>query len=115
MPCLSGTLPSASGRKSSQRTYSHGVLGSDRCDQAINLRPAFADLYAKLGALHRDRGQLDAAKAAFEAACEANPSYVHARVQLGVTLFMLDRKPESVDAFREALSIDETNKIAAIM
>jgi tetratricopeptide (TPR) repeat protein len=82
--------------------------------KATGLRPAFADLHARLGVLHRERGDLGEAQAAFEAACAANPNYVHARIQLGVTLFMLERKVEALEAFKRALDLEPSNKIAAM-
>ncbi len=82
--------------------------------KGIALRPTFADLHAKLGGLERDRGDLSAAHEAYERACSVNPAYTHARIQLGVTLFMLDRKAEAAEAFRTALENEPGHKVAAM-
>jgi len=57
---------------------------------------------------------LGAALAAFEAGCAANPRYAQAKVQLGITLTMLDQKEAARDAFKAAIELDPDHKVAAM-
>src|SRR5580692_10681228 len=58
-------------------------------ERAVALCPQFADLRTKLGALLREINDLPRAREQYEAAVQARPGYVLARIQLGVTLLAL--------------------------
>lgn len=80
--------------------------------KAVELCPTFADLQTKLGNLYRDGGNLALAREHYEAARDANPRYVIARVMLGVTLLSLGLSDQAILEWREALHIDPENKSA---
>lgn len=80
--------------------------------KAVALCPTFPDLWTRLGSIHRDAGNLALAREAYETACKAAPSYVHARVLLGVTLLSLGAQDEAVAAWRDALRVEPENKSA---
>lgn len=83
-------------------------------EKAVALRPAFVDLRVRLGCMHRDRGDLDAAQFAFEKAIEAKPDYSPAHVQLGMTRYMRSDLEAARGSFLEALRLKPDDKIAAM-
>jgi tetratricopeptide (TPR) repeat protein len=83
-------------------------------EKAVHLRPGFADLWVRLGALRRELGQLESASEAFLAACEARPDFAPARVQLGIVLALLGQNLEAKCALLEALQLEPANKLAKL-
>jgi tetratricopeptide (TPR) repeat protein len=78
-------------------------------EKGVALCPAFADLRARLGNLLRQVNDFNAARAQYEAALEARPGYVPARVQLGVTLLALDKPVDAEECWKVALEADPDN------
>lgn len=83
-------------------------------EKAVALCPDFADLRTRLGTLYRDAGDLPRARHHYEAARQANGSYVQARVLLGVTLLALGDPDAAEVEWRAAIAIDPANKPAAM-
>ena len=81
-------------------------------EKAVGLCPAFADLQARLGTLHRDGDDFVRARVHYEAARAANPQFAPARVLLGVTLLSLGESDLAVAEWREVLTIDPENRSA---
>jgi tetratricopeptide (TPR) repeat protein len=97
------------------QAYSDAGLRSEAIEQlrkAVALCPAFADLQTKLGTLHRDDNNLTAARQCYEAARAQNPTFVPARVLLGVTLLALGATEEAAAEWREALTLEPENRSA---
>ena len=78
-------------------------------EKAVALCPQFADLRTRLGTLLREANDLPGARAQYEAAVEARPSYVLAHIQLGVTLLALGEADAAEAAWKRALEIDGEN------
>lgn len=55
-------------------------------EKAVHLAPSFADLHTRLGGLLRELGDLQAARAHYEAAVTSRPGFAAAHLGLGVTL-----------------------------
>ncbi|MDB4995306.1 MAG: repeat protein, partial [Myxococcaceae bacterium] len=81
----------------------------DELKKAVALCPQFADLRTRLGTLLREIQDLQGARAQYEAAVEARPAYVLARIQLGVTLLALNEPDLADAAWRQALEIEPDN------
>jgi protein O-mannosyl-transferase len=73
--------------------------------QAIGLRPIYAEAHYNLGRLLAQKGQVDAAAIHYEKALEINPADAEARNNLGVTLFGSGRVDEAITHYEEALKI----------
>jgi tetratricopeptide (TPR) repeat protein len=82
--------------------------------KAVELCPTFADLQTKLGTLYRDDGNLTLARRCYEAAREANPRYVPARIMLGVTLLSLGESDAAVVEWNEVLALEPENRSAKL-
>jgi tetratricopeptide (TPR) repeat protein len=81
----------------------------DELKKAVALCPQFADLRTRLGTLLREIHDLQGAREQYEAAVQARPAYVLARIQLGVTLLALN-EPDLADAeWKKALEIEPDN------
>ena len=78
-------------------------------EKAVNLCPQFADLRTRLGTLLRQEGDLVSARWHFEAAVLARPTYVAARIQLGVTLRLLGEKSRAEEEWRRVLDLEPEN------
>jgi tetratricopeptide (TPR) repeat protein len=78
-------------------------------EKAVGLCPHFADLLTKLGALYRETNDLARAKEAYEAAVKSRPTYVPARIQLGVTLLALGQSSAAEQQWTKALEVDPEN------
>lgn len=91
-----------------------GCLGEGILElrKAVDLCPTFVDLQTKLGSLYKDYGDLVSAREHYVYACMANPKYVPARVQLGVTLLAMGAPDEAVAEWQAALEVDPDNKPA---
>lgn len=80
--------------------------------KAVELCPTFADLQTKLGTLYRDSGNLSLAREHYMFACTANPSFIQARVLLGVTLLAMGSPDDAVAEWNAALTLDPNNRHA---
>jgi tetratricopeptide (TPR) repeat protein len=81
-------------------------------EKAVGLCPHFADLQTKLGALLRETNQLDRARRAYQAAIDARPNYVPARIQLGVTLLSLGDTAGAEEQWQKVLELEPDNSRA---
>ena len=81
-------------------------------EKATTLCPQFADLQVKLGTLFREVNDLPAARAHYEAALQAKPGYVPARLQLGVTLLSLGEATGAEEQWREVIKLEPENSQA---
>ena len=82
--------------------------------KAVMLCPTFGDLRVRLASIHRQLGELEAARFELEEALRVRPGDVAAHVALGVTLLALGRTPEAVAAWQRALTIDPDSKSASM-
>jgi tetratricopeptide (TPR) repeat protein len=78
-------------------------------EKATALCPHFADLQTKLGSLLREINDLPGARRRYEAALEAKPSYVPARLQLGVILLALGEPSAAEEQWRQVTVLDAEN------
>jgi protein O-mannosyl-transferase len=94
--------------------YNLGIALNDRgktdqaiaqYQQAIELRPRYAEAHYNLARLLAQKGQLDDAVAHYEKALEINPADAEAQNNLGVTLFGSGRVDEAIAHYQEALKI----------
>src|SRR5215471_1415930 len=88
------------------QAYSDAGCRQDAIEQlkkAVELCPTFSALQTRLGSLYRDAGNLGLAREHYEAARDANPRYVPARVLLGVTMLSLGTIDQAILEWREAL------------
>jgi tetratricopeptide (TPR) repeat protein len=81
-------------------------------EKATSLCPQFADLQVKLGTLFREINDLPAARVHYEAALQAKPGYVPARLQLGVTLLALGEPTAAEEQWREVIKLEPENSQA---
>ena len=81
-------------------------------EKATSLCPQFADLQVKLGTLFREINDLPAARVHYEAALQAKPGYVPARLQLGVTLLALGDANGAEEQWREVIKLEPENSQA---
>jgi protein O-mannosyl-transferase len=77
----------------------------DHYQQAIALRPSYAEAHYNLGRLLAQKGQLDDAVTHYEKALEINPADAEAQNNLGVTLFGSGRVDEAIAHYQGALKI----------
>ena len=94
--------------------YNLGIALNDRgktdeaiaqYQQAIELRPRYAEAHYNLARLLAQKGQLDDAVTHYEKALEINPADAEAQNNLGVTLFGSGRVDEAIAHYQEALKI----------
>jgi protein O-mannosyl-transferase len=94
--------------------YNLGIALNDRgktdeaiaqYQQAIDLRPHYAEAHYNLARLLAQKGQLDDAVTHYEKALEINPADAEAQNNLGVTLFGSGRVDEAIAHYQEALKI----------
>ena len=81
-------------------------------EKATALCPQFADLQVKLGTLFREINDLPSARVHYEAALQAKPGYVPARLQLGVTLLALGDANGAEEQWREVIKLEAENSQA---
>jgi Flp pilus assembly protein TadD len=73
--------------------------------QAIKLRPGYAEAHYNLGRLLAHKGQLDDAVTHYETALKINPADAETENNLGVTLFGSGRVDQAIAHYQEALKI----------
>ena len=78
-------------------------------EKAIGLCPQFADLRTRLAALFREVHEFARAREQYEAAVQARPNYVPARIQLGVTLLSLGDREGAALQWNKVLEIEPDN------
>ena len=77
----------------------------DHYQQAVSLRPGYAEANYNLGRLLVEQGRLDDAIAHYEKAVETNPGDSEAQNNLGVTLFGIGRVDDAIVHYQKALEI----------
>jgi tetratricopeptide (TPR) repeat protein len=77
----------------------------DHYQDAVALRPAYAEAHYNLGRLLVEQGRLDDAVAHYEKAVEINPGDPEAQNNLGVTLFGIGRVDDAILHYQKALEI----------
>jgi tetratricopeptide (TPR) repeat protein len=82
--------------------------------KAVNLCPSFPDLWTRMGHIHREMGDKQAAKEAYRKAIEARAQYVPARIHLGLILFQEGDKDGAVQQWTEVMRIQPDNRSARI-
>lgn len=80
--------------------------------KGVALCPTFSDLQTKLATLYRDDNNLALAQKHYEAALEANPRFIPARVYLGVTLLSLGEVEAAEAAWKAVLELEPENRAA---
>lgn len=75
-------------------------------ESATKLCPGFADLHVRLAVLHRQLGDHQAAKLAYESAIAAREAYVPARIGLGITLLSLGDTDGAIAQWQRALELE---------
>lgn len=81
-------------------------------EQALALRPQYADLRVRLGIAYRMQGRLTDSVIQLVEALKINPNYVYARVQLGLSYFEMKKEPEALRQWELVLTIDPKNELA---
>lgn len=81
-------------------------------EQAVKLRPDFAEAWSDLGEARRNLADDAGAVEAFKRAVEANPEGAVARTRLGSKLLDLGKVSEAIPHLREAARLDPTNQSA---
>ncbi|MCP4676116.1 MAG: tetratricopeptide repeat protein [Deltaproteobacteria bacterium] len=81
---------------------------------ALELCPDFVDIRTRLGQIHRDAGDLEAACDEFEKVKVEKPNYLPARISLGVTYFALDERELAKKEWEAVLELDSANKTAGM-
>lgn len=82
--------------------------------KAVLLCPSFSDLRLRLANLYKQQGDLHAARFELEEALEHRPSYVPARVALGVTLLALGEVASAIEQWKTVLVQEPENRSAAM-
>ena len=77
----------------------------EQYEQAIKLRPGYAEAHNNLGNAYARLGQASAAVTQFEIALGISPDYAEAHYDLGNVLMETGRLPEAMAHYREALRI----------
>lgn len=81
-------------------------------EQAVALRPDFAEAWSDLGESRKALANDEGAVAAFQKAVELDPSDAVARTRFGTLLLSLDRPHDAVAHLREAARLDPKNQSA---
>jgi tetratricopeptide (TPR) repeat protein len=78
-------------------------------EKAVALCPQFVDLRTRLGTLLRETKDFARAREHCEAAVAARPTYVPARLQLGVTLLAMGEPRAAEEQWRKVTELDPDN------
>jgi Tfp pilus assembly protein PilF len=78
-------------------------------EKAVALCPQFSDLQTKLGHLLRELKDLPRARKHYEAALQSRPTYVPARIALGVTLLSLGEPDGAAEHWNKVLESEPEN------
>jgi tetratricopeptide (TPR) repeat protein len=81
-------------------------------ERAVALCPTFADLRTRLATLYRDTGHKERAREQLEIVKQHNPSYIQARVLLGVALLSSGEYDAAIGEFQAVLELDAEHKSA---
>lgn len=104
-----------------QIAVTHAELGdlymlADRPDRAVEqyegaleVRPRYLDIRAKLGGALLDDGKLERAREQLEKVVDGNPRFLEARLKLGVALQRQGKTDEAVTQWRTCLEQDPDN------
>ena len=96
--CTTTWASSSRSRASSTRPW-HGF------EQAIALRPDFADAHNNLGNVLLSQGKLDEAAARYEHALALRPDYAEAHNNLGIILWQQGKLDEAAARYEQALAL----------
>ncbi len=80
--------------------YSEAIL---EYEKALDLRPKFLDIRAKLGICLREEGEHKKAIQVFNEVIKQNPKFSQARIQLGVTYYASGEKKKALATWNQAL------------
>jgi len=80
--------------------------------KALLLNPQYADIRTRLGVALRENQQLKDSLGELQAAVKTDPKYLHAKIQLGVTLFSMGKTNEAKKFWAEVLKKDAANEFA---
>lgn len=98
--------------------WAHGNLGTvllsagrvteamGQFEQALQLKPDYAEAHNNLGNALLRQGRLPAAISQYEAALRVRPNYADAQNNFANALLQANRIPEAISHFREALRLD---------
>lgn len=88
----------------------------DQFQQALQIRPGYAETYYNLGNARLQQGRLDEAMAYFQQALQIRPDYADAHFNLGVALYRKGNVGEAMTHFQQALQIkpDDTEARLAL-
>jgi tetratricopeptide (TPR) repeat protein len=81
-------------------------------EEAVRLKPAYADGQFNLATAYLRRGHLPEALARFEETLRLKPDYVDANINYGISLMQSGRAAEAVPVFQNALRIKPGNATA---
>ncbi|MCB1154354.1 MAG: tetratricopeptide repeat protein [Deltaproteobacteria bacterium] len=79
-------------------------------EEALKMRPSYADIRIKLARAYKETGQLDMAESNCRAALRANPKFTHARLLLGSILLAQEKRDDAIDTWREILLTEPKNE-----
>lgn len=99
------------------RAYEQLSLFQDAAHEyrrGLALCPEDGELSTRLGVVLRSAGDIDEARAVLEAAVERCPNYAPAFVALGLTYFRQGRRADAERAWRQALSLDPSQRPAEV-
>ncbi len=86
-----------------------------RCyEQALQIRPGFAEAHNNLGMIHLSHARLDAAAQRFRQALAHRPDYANALFNLAGILLRQGNNGEAIDAYRRLLELHPADNLARI-
>jgi tetratricopeptide (TPR) repeat protein len=91
--------------------HAHSV---DEYRKALDLNPDYLDIRTKLAQALRELGKNKDTLRELAAVLKANPRYVPALIQLGITNYVLKKVLQARTAWKKVLSIDPKNPLASM-